>query len=80
MKPKIIAECNDMQTVFSLVDAGMGTTIMPDYALNFLNIESIRSIKIIDSTLSNQIAVLWDKNKYTPKLVNQFLELFRKEA
>ncbi|PKG23158.1 LysR family transcriptional regulator [Niallia nealsonii] len=78
--PNIITECNDMQIVFSLVDAGIGATIMPDYMLDFLNISTIRSLKIVDSSLTNQIAVLWNKYKYTPKLLNEFIQLFKDDV
>lgn len=74
--PKIVAECNDPQSVFSLVDAGLGATIMPDYMLDFLNIGTLTSLKITDTTLFNETALLWSKNRYVPKLIEQFLLLF----
>ncbi|MCT2537148.1 LysR family transcriptional regulator [Aquibacillus koreensis] len=74
MKPNVVCECNDIQTVFMLVDAGLGSTIMPDYILDNLNINSIIPLKILDSTLTNESAVLWRKDRYLSKIAQFFID------
>lgn len=78
VKLNIICECNDIHPVFTLVEAGVGATIMPDYVLDHFYNNNIQSINIVDSSLNSKSAILRAKKRYMSKIAEQFLHTLLK--
>lgn len=76
IRPKIIAECNDIQFALSLVHAGLGATILPDYIMNRLQGDNIQLVKIKDAYIFNESVILWRHHRYLSQLAQHFLTLF----
>ncbi|MDF9844769.1 MULTISPECIES: LysR family transcriptional regulator [unclassified Paenibacillus] len=76
IKPNILAECNNLQTVISLISKGLGASILPNYMNQFLISRNLRQFHIRDSELYNDSAIIWRKKNYTPKAITHFVNLF----
>lgn len=75
-QPNILCECPDVTILLSLVEAGIGATILPKSAISvFRNIE-VRVLDILDSSLQSEIALVWLKQRYLSKAACKFIELF----
>ena len=76
IKPKVICESNDIDLIFTLVEAGIGATIMPDYILSHFHKNNIRSLHIVGSSLRNESAIVWFNNRYLSKIAKKFIHTF----
>ncbi|OJF17434.1 MAG: LysR family transcriptional regulator [Bacillaceae bacterium G1] len=79
-EPNVICECPDVAMLLSLVNEGVGATIVPKSAIAINQAANIQSFDIEDSTLQSESAVIWLKDRYLSKAARHFLETFTEQA
>ncbi|MCP1121999.1 LysR family transcriptional regulator [Bacillus sp. 3103sda1] len=75
-QPNILCECPDINILLSLVEAGIGASILPKSAVSAFRNIGIRVLDILDSSLQSEIALVWLKQRYLSKAARRFIELF----
>lgn len=75
-EPNIICECPDVTMLLSLVNEGVGATIVPKSAIAINQAANIQSFDLEDSALQSESAVIWLKDRYLSKAARHFLETF----
>ncbi|GED03500.1 LysR family transcriptional regulator [Bacillus atrophaeus] len=76
LEPRIVCECHDSATLLSLVSSGFGATILPLTMIPLHMRNHIHTVHIEDNPFIMTPAVMWRKDSYLPKPVQQFLNLF----
>lgn len=76
-EPKVICECPDVSMILSLVSAGIGATIIPRDSLLSFPSDNIKILEIIDSTISTEAAIVWQKDRYLSKNAKYFIQMFQ---
>ncbi|ARK32603.1 LysR family transcriptional regulator [Halalkalibacter krulwichiae] len=76
VKPNVVCECPDASILLSLVNAGIGATVMPRSTLSMLSTEGIRIADIKDCSLQNETTLLWAKKRPLSKAAQRFIETF----
>lgn len=76
LEPRIVCECHDSATLLSLVSSGLGATILPLTMIPLHMRNHIHTVHIEDNPFIMTPAVMWRKDSYLPKPVQQFLNLF----
>lgn len=79
-EPNVICECPDVAMLLSLVNEGVGATIVPKSAIAINQAANIQSFDIEDSTLQSESAIIWLKDRYLSKAARHFLETFTEQA
>jgi DNA-binding transcriptional LysR family regulator len=75
-QPNILCECPDVNILLSLVETGIGASILPKSSVSeFCNV-GIKVLDILDSSFQSEIALVWLKQRYLSKAARRFIELF----
>ncbi|PSL48471.1 DNA-binding transcriptional LysR family regulator [Salsuginibacillus halophilus] len=75
-KPNIICECPDASMLLSLVNAGVGATIIPKASLAGFAYPNIRSFHLEDIAFEADLGFIWKKDQYLTKAAEQLLQRF----
>jgi len=76
-EPKVVCECPDVSMILSLVSAGIGATIIPSDTLLSFPTDNIKVLKISDSAISTEAAIVWKKDRYLSKNAKYFIQMFQ---
>ncbi|UPW85118.1 LysR family transcriptional regulator substrate-binding protein [Lysinibacillus sp. Ag94] len=79
-EPNIICECIDIAMVISLINEGLGVTILPKNSLDKFPINGIRIIKFSNCIIQSKANIVWSKDRYLAKHAMKFLKLFTDET
>ncbi|PET47233.1 LysR family transcriptional regulator, partial [Bacillus sp. AFS001701] len=72
---KPIIELTDVNSILSIVKAGIGATILPNTLLASENAETFKVIKIVNPAISKEIAIVHHKEKYIGSAARNFIDL-----
>ncbi|MGV3464852.1 MAG: LysR family transcriptional regulator [Heyndrickxia sp.] len=76
-EPKVVCECPDVSMILSLVSTGIGATIIPRDTLLSFPTDNIKVLKISDSAISTEAAIVWKKDRYLSKNAKYFIQMFQ---
>lgn len=77
IKPNIQFECERYETASTLVESGLGITIMPENYVKYSKNYSYHIKNIEHSNIDMTIYLAYVKNEYLPPLVEVFIELVK---
>ncbi|ASN04496.1 LysR family transcriptional regulator [Virgibacillus necropolis] len=77
VKPNIQFEIERFETACSMVEEGLGITVVPENYVKYSKKFPFHVKKIQDSNISRTVYLAIDKNRYLPPLVNRFIRLIR---
>jgi DNA-binding transcriptional LysR family regulator len=77
LSPNITCESPDIHIILSLVEAGVGLSIIPQSALFAYPQNRIKALNIVDSSLETQTSIVWRKDYYLSKIALRFIETFK---
>lgn len=63
-----------LSTLLSLVDQGIGASILPQMLLDYINHEKIVSVKLLNPTPSQDICILYRKDKFMGQAAKLFIQ------
>ncbi|PFH81584.1 LysR family transcriptional regulator substrate-binding protein, partial [Bacillus sp. AFS088145] len=72
---KPIIELTDVNSILSIVKAGIGSTILPNTLLTSENSETLKVIKIVNPVITKEIAIVHHKEKYIGSAARNFIDL-----
>lgn len=72
---KPIIELTDVNSILSIIKAGIGATILPNTLLASENAEKLKAIKIVNPSISKEIAIVHHKEKYIGSAARNFIDL-----
>ncbi|WP_256941095.1 LysR family transcriptional regulator [Bacillus sp. EAC] len=72
---KPIIELTDVNSILSIVKAGIGATILPNTLLTSENSEALKVIKIVNPVITKEIAIVHHKEKYIGSAARNFMDL-----
>jgi len=70
-----IIETTAIETIISLVKAGVGVSALSRTYLNMYNDDSLKAVKIVNPTLSREIGLIFHKDKYLSQVTRKFMDL-----
>lgn len=80
-EPKSIVECHNAETIYSLIDEGLGASFLPELFLKYFpQKENVCYRKIKGYHYKREFAIFYKKDKYLSKPALRFLELFKEIA
>ncbi|MFJ6267536.1 LysR family transcriptional regulator [Lysinibacillus xylanilyticus] len=79
-EPNIICECIDIAMVISLINEGLGVTILPKTSLDKFSNQGIQIINFKNCYIQSNATIVWSKDRYLAKHAMNFLELFTEET
>lgn len=74
--PRVFCRCNDVRSVLSLANTGMGVAIVPQSATAFIPKQNLICKEIVDKTLDLSRIIVWPKKRNLPPAAKNFLEMF----
>ena len=77
IKPNIQFEIERFETACRLVEEGLGTTVLPENYVKYSERTHFHIKRLDDSNLSRIVYLAFDKNRYLPPLVLQFISLVK---
>lgn len=80
MQPKIAYETNYMSTAISMVRAGLGIAILPEFAANVENSREIQTVGISKPILSRRIEIIQRKDRSLAPAASKMVELLKEFA
>ncbi|GAA0330259.1 LysR family transcriptional regulator [Bacillus carboniphilus] len=79
-KPHVVCECPDAAMLLSLVDAGVGATLVPKSTLLSLHTTNTVTLELQNSKIQSESAVIWLKDRYLSKSAQHFIDTFREHS
>ena len=77
--PNIVCESDNVLALLSLVEAGMGITILPQSTLS-LRPGEFHVMRVTECALESQIAIIWHKGRRMSTVARLFLDTFRQKS
>ncbi len=77
IKPNIQFEIERFETGSSLVEDGLGITVVPENYIRYANNARCTSKAIEGAGISRTVYLAYDKNRYLPPIVERFMELVK---
>ncbi len=74
--PNIVCESDNVLALLSLVEAGMGITILPQSTLS-LRPGEFHVMRVTECALESQVAIIWHKGRRLSTVARLFLDTFR---
>ncbi|MFF2876080.1 LysR family transcriptional regulator [Gottfriedia sp. NPDC057991] len=72
---KPVIELTDVNSILSIVKAGIGATILPNTLLTSENSKTLKVIKIVNPGITKEIAIVHHKEKYIGSAARNFIDL-----
>ena len=80
-EPKSIVECHNAETIYSLINEGLGASFLPELFLKYFpQKENVCYRKIKGYNYKREFRIFYKKDKYLSKPALSFLELFKEIA
>ncbi|OKL36066.1 LysR family transcriptional regulator [Domibacillus mangrovi] len=76
-EPNIMYESERFETVCSLVEEGLGVTIIPENYIRYSNFSAIRTRQIDSDELQRTVYLTYSKSRYLPPFVHSFCKEIR---
>lgn len=76
VKPKILCKSNDVRTILSWANSGLGVALVPSDCRFLLPISNLHYINLKDSFLNVGTAIIWSKKHYLKTIAKHFIKLF----
>ena len=76
IQPNILCECHDVNVLLSLVNKGVGASIVPQSAVLSNSYQGLRVLDIEDTSVQSKIGLVWRKDRYLSKMAESFMKLF----
>lgn len=76
-EPNVICKTPNATIILSLVNEGVGATILPLSAINLMANTNIKIMEILDFSISSNTAVLWSKERLLSKSAQRFINIFK---
>ncbi len=74
-----IIECHNAETIYSMINEGLGASFLPDLFLKFFpHHENVCCHKVKGYTYKRDFSIFYKNDKYLVKPAKRFLELFKK--
>ncbi|WP_257352132.1 LysR family transcriptional regulator [Pseudalkalibacillus decolorationis] len=77
IKPNVQFELERFETACSLVEDGLGITVVPENYVKYSKKSAFHIKQIHDSNISRTVYLAYDKNRYLPPLVLSFIALVK---
>ncbi len=72
--PRIVLECNSLETIHDLITQGCGLSFLPDITIRCIKSSaSVQYFRIKDENLKRTLTLTYKKGKYLPKIARQFI-------
>lgn len=79
--PNILLECHNIETVYSMIEKGMGAAFIPElFAKSVETNNKMKCYSIKNSFPERDLAIIYRKNKYLAKATLRFIEIFKNEV
>lgn len=79
--PNILLECHNIETVYSMIEKGMGAAFIPElFAKSVEKNNKMKCFSIKNSFPERDLAIIHRKNKYLAKATLRFIEIFKDEV
>lgn len=75
-EPNIICECIDIAMVSSLINEGLGVTILPRTSLDKFSVDGIKIVEFANCNIQSKATLIWAKDRYMEKHAMNFIQLF----
>jgi DNA-binding transcriptional LysR family regulator len=76
VKPKILCKSNDVRTILSWANSGLGVALVPSDCRFLLPVSNLHYINLKDSFLNVGTAIIWSKKHYLKTIAKHFIKLF----
>lgn len=76
IKPRILCKSNDVRTILSWANSGLGVALVPSDCRFLLPVSNLHYINLKDSFLKVGTAIIWSNKHYLKKIARHFIELF----
>lgn len=76
-KPKLVAESNNTNTIMSLVNAGIGATILPSTSVDKLYNFNVKIMRFTDANIFSESVLIWLKERYLSAPARAFLSILQ---
>lgn len=77
-EPNVVCECPDAAMLLSLVNAGVGASLLPKSTLSALPATGGKILDIEGAEIISESAVIWLKDRYLSKNALRFIETFKR--
>ncbi len=75
-EPQVVCECPDATMLLSLVNAGVGVTLLPKSTLFMFLTKGVKVLEIQETEITSESAVIWLKDRHLSKSALRFIETF----
>lgn len=79
-EPAIFCVSDEIVPLLTWASLGLGTAIVPEFAINLLPNSSLIIKKIAEPVISTSSALIWRKNETLPAAANHFINIFLEEV
>ena len=79
-EPNILCKGDDMRSIISWAELGLGVAVVPKPPLNILKNEDLQYHEIDNVSLKTKTAVIWLKNSYLPTVVRNFIKTINESS
>ena len=76
-EPKIVCVADDVHSMLSWANSGMGIAIVPATWTNLIETSNLHHKEIMEESLMTEMAIIWLKNKYLSAPARNFLKSFQ---
>lgn len=80
IKPVVKSECSDIKLLLELVKQGFGVTVVPESVVKTYDTHQLYSYQLEERDLTSTVGVIWSKERYLTKTVENFLHMIRLES
>lgn len=77
LNPNVLCESPNVDMLLSLVNEGLGATIVPQSTLVELDHKNVSVLEINDANIISKSAIIWLKDRYLSKSAERFIGLFK---
>jgi len=76
VKPRILCKSNDVRTILSWANSGLGIALVPSDCRFLLPVSNLHYINLKDSFLNVGTVIIWSNKHYLKTIAKHFIELF----
>lgn len=73
--PKVVCESSQKDFMIEMVDAKLGVTLLPSRVCSQIDNEQLVSIPFTRPEVNLELGMVWNKDKYMPYAVREFIEM-----
>lgn len=76
VKPRILCKSNDVRTILSWANSGLGIALVPSDCRFLLPVSNLHYVNLKDSFRNVETVIIWSKKHYLKATARHFIELF----